>query len=54
MSIGVGTCGKQGAQEIVINFETKVIKETLDKTECELFEMTVQHKSKLLVYSELK
>ena len=31
-----------------------MIKETLDKRECEEFEMALQHKSKLLVYSELK
>ena len=34
--------------------KTKLIKEALDKRECEKFEMALQHKSKLRVYKELK
>ena len=34
--------------------EIKLIKEALDKRECEEFEMALQHKSKLHVYKELK
>ena len=34
--------------------ELKLIKETLDKRECEEFEMDLQHKLKLHVYKELK
>ena len=34
--------------------EIKLIKEALDKRECEEFEMTLQHNSKLCVYKELK
>ena len=34
--------------------ESKLIKEALDKKECEEFEMALQHKSKLHVYKELK
>ena len=34
--------------------EIKLIKEALNKRECEEFEMPLQHKSKLHVYKELK
>ena len=34
--------------------ESKLIKEALDKGECEEFEMALQHKSKLRVHKELK
>ena len=34
--------------------ELKLIKEALDKRECEEFEMVLQHKPKLRVYKELK
>ena len=34
--------------------ERKLIKEALDRRECEEFEMALRHKSKLLVYKELK
>ena len=34
--------------------DIKLIKEALDKKECEEFEMAIQHKSKLRVYKEWK
>ena len=34
--------------------EIKLIKEALDRRECEEFEMGLRHKSKLCVYKELK
>ena len=34
--------------------ERKLIKEALDRRECEEFEMALRHKSKLRVYKELK
>ena len=34
--------------------KTKLIKEALDKRECEEFEMALQHKLKWCVYKELK
>ena len=33
---------------------SKLIKQAIDKTECEEFEMALQHKLKLRIYKELK
>ena len=38
----------------VFILERKLIKEALDRRECEEFEMALRHKSKLRVYKELK
>ena len=34
--------------------DIKLIKKALDKRECEEYEIALQHKSKLIVYKELK